>query len=158
MLIGGVAGSSDPTNAAFIEEIDHLIEQHNLAASVHRTGYLGDAEVSGWLHAADVISLPFADGASFRRGSLMAAIQHGCAIVTTQPRVEIPAFVDGENLLLVAPDDPAALATALRRLYESPETCVRLQQGAAELAHQFDWTEIGRDSINFYERTLGERS
>ncbi len=158
VLIGGVAGSSDPTNAAFIEEIDRLIERYDLTHFVHKTGYLDDAGVSGWLRAADAVALPFNDGASFRRGSLMAAIQHGCAIATTQPRVEIPAFADGENLLLIPPSDPAALADALRRLYESPETRAHLQRGAADLAHQFDWTEIARATVAFYEHALGEHS
>ena len=88
----------------------------------------------------------------------MAAIQHGSAIVTTQPLVDVPAFADGENLLLVPPGDPAALTAALRRLYESPETRARLQQGAKTLAHQFDWTEIARDTLAFYERCIGARA
>ncbi len=157
VLIGGVAGSSDPTNAAYIEEIDRLIEQNNLAAFVHKTGYLDDAGVSSWLRAADAIALPFADGASFRRGSLMAAIQHGCAIVTTQPAVTIPEF-NAANMVFVPPNNPAALTDALRRLYQSPDTRARLQQGAANLAQQFDWTEIARATVDFYQRCSGARA
>ncbi len=154
-LVGAVAGSSDPTNAAYMSEIDALIERLEIAPFIHRTGYLEDAAVSGYLAAADVVALPFRDGASYRRGTLIAALQHGCAIVTTQPTVSIRTFIDGENLRLIPPDDPTALADALRHLHESPDERARLQAGAAALAHQFDWSEIARATAEFLARVTG---
>jgi glycosyltransferase involved in cell wall biosynthesis len=154
-LVGAVTGSSDPTNAAYLGEVDALIDRLALAPRIHRTGYLEDAAVSGYLSAADVVALPFNDGASYRRGTLMAAIQHGGAVITTQPAVPIPAFADGDNLSLVPALDAAALAEALRRLYESPDERARLRDGAAALARQFDWTEIGRATADFFARVTG---
>ncbi|MCC6801326.1 MAG: glycosyltransferase [Anaerolineae bacterium] len=163
VLVGAVAGSSDPTNAAYMSEIDALIaslhpegiDRLDLTPIIQRTGYLDDAAVSGYLTAADAIALPFRDGASYRRGTLMAALQHGGAVVTTQPAVPIPAFVDGENLRLVPPDDPTALAEALRRLYESPDERARLRAGAAALAHAFDWTAIAQATAGFFTDITG---
>ena len=43
--------------------------------------------------------LPFEDGASYRRSSLIAAIHQGCAILTTEPAHEIETFAHGRNLL-----------------------------------------------------------
>jgi glycosyltransferase involved in cell wall biosynthesis len=157
-LVGAVAGSSDPTNAAYLREIDAQIERLGLAPLIHRTGYLDDAAVSGYLSAADTVALPFTDGASYRRGTLMAALQHGCAIVTTAPQAAVPAFREGENLCLVPPGDPAALAAALRRLHNTPDERARLQHGAAELATQFEWPQIARTTANFFARLLGARA
>lgn len=151
VIIGGRTGSSDPTNSAFADHVDTLIQQHNLAADVHFTGYVTDAEVANWLAACDVVALPFLDGASYRRGTLMAAIQHGCAIVTTTPKVAVPAFVDGENMRLVPPDDANALATALRDLYAQPAQRQRLHEGAVALRPLFDWAQIARDTFLFFE-------
>jgi glycosyltransferase involved in cell wall biosynthesis len=156
-LVGAVAGSSDPTNAAYLREIDAQIERLELAPRIHRTEFLNDAAVSGYLAAADVVALPFNDGASYRRGTLMAALQHGCAIVTTMPQVAIPTFVDSENMRLVPPNDPAVLTDALRQLHAAPETCAKLQHGAAELAKQFDWHKIAQATIKFYRQVIGAK-
>lgn len=156
-LVGAVAGSSDPTNAAYLREIDGQIERLGLAPHIQRTGFVDDTEVSGYLSAADVVALPFADGASYRRGTLMAALQHGCAIVTTQPAVTVAAFKSGENLCFVPPGDAEALAAALRVLHAAPETRTRLQWGAAELARQFEWPQIAEKTADFFARVIGAR-
>ncbi len=157
VIVGGGAGSSDPTNVATIKQIDAQIEQLGLASIITKTGFVDDATVSAYLTAADVVALPFADGASYRRGSLMAAIEHGCAIVTTTPPLPIPTFRDGENMLLVPPCDEA-LAAALHHLYKSPEARAHLRRGAAALAHQFEWPQIAQATVNLYATVLGARA
>ena len=113
LIVGGVTGSSDSTNIAYSEEINRLIARLDLNDYVYRTGFLeDDAAVGSYLNASDVVVLPFNDGASFRRGSLMAAIHYGCAIVTTIPRVHVPMFVHGQNMWLVPPQNDDALTTA----------------------------------------------
>jgi glycosyltransferase involved in cell wall biosynthesis len=154
-LVGAVAGSSDPTNTAYMSEIDALIERLGISDKIFRTGYVDDAAVSGYLAAADVVALPFADGASYRRGTLMAAIQHGCAIVTTTPQVAIPAFIDGENLRHVPPNDPPALASALRQLHAAPDARVNLRHGAKALAQHFEWGEIAQQTTALYRVVIG---
>jgi glycosyltransferase involved in cell wall biosynthesis len=92
IMIGGGAGTSDPTNKSFMQEIDRNIESLNLTPYIHQTGFMDDVSVSAYLTASDAVVLPFNDGASFRRGSLMAAIRYGCAIITTMPPVPVPLF------------------------------------------------------------------
>ncbi len=151
-LIGGRTGASDPTNAVHADEVDEQIEALQIKPFVSRTGFIEDNAVAAYLRAADVVALPFLDGASYRRGTLMAAIHHGCAIVTTEPSVEIATFVNGENMLLVPPGDSIALAYALRRVYQSPALRERLRQGAAALAPQFSWTRIACDTLEFFQQ------
>ena len=102
------------------------IARLQLQPALLRTGYLPDREVAAWLWASDLVVLPYRDGASFRRGTLMAAIRHGCATVTTIPRVSIPDFAHGHNLWLLPPDDAPgphrrpALSRSLAPLARSP--------------------------------------
>ncbi len=150
LLIIGDVGASDPTNVAYASEVDKAIQGLGLAQYVCRTGYLPDDEdVGNFLVASDAVVLPFADGASYRRGSLMAAIRYACPIVTTTPQVPIPSFVNRVNMLLVEPGNSRALADALRELYHAPELRQRLRQGAAQLAQYFDWSQIASDYTNF---------
>lgn len=156
LLIIGNAGTSDPTNLEYQKEIEALIERLELTPHIHRLGYIEDEKVIGsYLSAADVVVLPFTDGASYRRGSLMAAIRYGCATVTTTPRIRIPAFRDHDNMVFVAPDDYQALTRALHRLYASPMLRSRLKHGAAALASEFAWERIAAQTVAFYEEVIG---
>lgn len=148
LMIGGQVGSSDPTNRAYLQHIEGLIDQLGLSARVHRTGFIPTGEVSANLLAADLCLLPYEDGASFRRGSFMAALAHGQPIVTTHPCVPLPQLRDGENALLAPPGDPDALAACVTRLAAEPALSQRLGQGAAALAQQFTWQRIAARTAN----------
>lgn len=154
VLLGGGAGDSDRSNVAFSERLDALVADLGLEERLHRTGFLPDAEVAAWLQASDLVALPFLDGASFRRGSLMAAIHYGCAILTTAPQVQVPEFEHGKNMWLVPAGDDRALGDALAQLAAAPETRARLRAGARSLAHCFDWDSIADATLAFFERAL----
>jgi glycosyltransferase involved in cell wall biosynthesis len=156
VIIGGRAGSSDPSNIAYANEIDTLIQRLELEPYIHRTGFVDDEAVSGYLLAGDVVALPFRDGASYRRGSLMAAIQHGCAIVTTRPTVDIPTFQHGKNMLFVLPDDVPALVDGLRLALEAYDLRATLRHGALELAGCFEWDLIAAQCAEFFHDVRSE--
>ena len=91
LLIGGRTGTSDAANAAFDAKIEKMIERYELEERVIRTGFVTAEEVSAHLLACDAVVLPYRDGVSFRRGSFMAALAHGCPVITTQPATPLPA-------------------------------------------------------------------
>jgi glycosyltransferase involved in cell wall biosynthesis len=151
MMVGGKVGSSDPTNVAYLKRVEGLIEELGLTDRVFWTGYTPQSEVSANLLASDICVLPYRDGASFRRGSFMAALAHGLAIVSTRPRVDVPELRHGENILLVPPDAPVALAEAIARLAEDATLRRRLSEGAARLAQDFTWGKIAEKTKVLYE-------
>lgn len=157
VIIGGEPGDSDHSNPVFLDSLGELANRLGLEPALLRTGYIAEAEVAAWLWASDLVVLPFQDGASFRRGSLMAAIQHGCATVTTLPGVDIPEFVHGHNLWLVPTNDALALGEALRTLVASPECRDKLRQGATQLADRFDWQAIAAAYCACFEAVLKDR-
>ncbi len=153
VMIGGGLGTSDPTNADYLASVRAKIRQLGIDPFIHWTGYLeNEADVGAYLAASDVVALPFTDGASYRRGSLMAAIQYGCAIVSTEPTIEVPAFRSGENMLLAPRNDVTKLTNTLEQLYQSPNLRTQLQQGASKLRDQFNWSSIARQTLTFFEQ------
>jgi glycosyltransferase involved in cell wall biosynthesis len=150
VMIGGGSGSSDPSNVEYMTHIQTEIEAAGIQDRVRWTGYLDEEQVAYWLRSCDVIALPFRDGASYRRGSLMAAIHYGCAIVTTTPTVAIPSFETGNTMHLVPARDALALAEGLRRLYSNPSYGITLRQGVTALRSQFAWSRIAADTLAFF--------
>ena len=153
--IGGATGASDPTNAAYATKLRELGAELGCGSAWHETGFLDDADVSAGFAACAAVALPYRDGASYRRGTLMAALAHATAIVTTWPRVAVPAFVDGANMLLTPADAPAALADALQRIFTDDALRARLQTGAAELSRLFAWDAIAARTAVVFRQTTG---
>lgn len=156
MMVGGKVGSSDPTNVAYLKRVEGLIRELGLTERVLWTGYTPQTEVSANLLAADICVLPYRDGASFRRGSFMAALAHGLPIVSTQPRVDVPELRHGENILLVPPDAPLALAEAIARLATDADLRCHLGEEAAKLAQDFTWEKIAEKTMALYEAIYAE--
>jgi glycosyltransferase involved in cell wall biosynthesis len=142
--IGGQTGASDPTNVAYAQELRALGAELGVADRWIETGFLAAADVSAGFAACACLALPYRDGASYRRGTLMAGLAHGCAIVSTHPRVAVPAFVDGANMLLTAPDDSPALAASIRSVLSDSALRERLRAGAKAISAQFEWPAIAR--------------
>jgi glycosyltransferase involved in cell wall biosynthesis len=150
VLIGGRTGSSDATNAEFDAKIEKMIKRYELENRVIRTGFVIPEEISAHLLACEAVVLPYRDGVSFRRGSLMAALAHGCPIITTEPKTPLPELRDGDNVRLVPSDDAPALVLAVSQLLEAPDLRARLSRGARELARQFTWDKIAARMLEFF--------
>ena len=70
--------------------------------------------------------------------SLMEAMATGCPVVSTDVS-GIPELLDGQAGLVVPPDDSAALAAALGRLWDEPELAASLSvQGRARIEAEFE--------------------
>ena len=156
VLIGGSkeGGSAD---SDYRRKLEARIQRLGLGEALQWTGYLSDDEVAAWHSAVDLIALPFVDGASYRRSSLMAAIDLGCAILTTQPAVDVPAFQHGCNIWLTPPKSSDALVCAIDALMADPGRLDTLRAGATRLRRQFDWDTIARQTADFYQQVIDNR-
>lgn len=154
LMIGGRVGTSDPTNAAYAEKIDAKIAALGLTERVHWTGFVDDETASAYFAAADAVVLPFRDGASYRRSSLMAVIQHECPILTTLPSVPIDTFRQGVNLMMVTPESTPALTAAMQLIARDSMLRDRLRAGVRDLKQVFDWETIARANAAFFEQVI----
>ncbi|HET9223661.1 MAG TPA: glycosyltransferase family 4 protein [Roseiflexaceae bacterium] len=177
IVVGGEA--TQPMDRAYAAKIRRQIEERGLRDRTIMTGHCAEEHVSAHLLAADLAALPFADGASFRRGSLLAALAHGLPVITTtddrrptaeqEPRIEaqeprpiaalhmrqIEQLADDKNVLLVAPENPALLAATIERLAGDTALRARLGESGRELAAQFSWERIAEQHEALYQNLLG---
>jgi len=171
VVIGAAATALE--DRAYADTIRQQIVRLGLDQRVTITGHCAEADVSAHLLAADIAALPFTDGASYRRGSLLAALAHGLAVVTTlqandqgrktneddarrfgrSPSVLRP-FVDGENTLLAPPGDAPALAAAIERLASDSGLREQLAAAGRALAAQFGWDTIAAQHEQLYEHLI----
>lgn len=155
LFIGGRTGDSDGvTNRQFQEELDARIQALGLEELVHWTGFRPDEEVSAFLQAADLMVMPYRDGASLRRGTLMAILAHGRPLVTTEPLAPTPELVHEGNCWLVPRDDIDALADAINHLGEERGVAARLGEAAEALSRLFAWESIAENTAAFYDHVL----
>jgi glycosyltransferase involved in cell wall biosynthesis len=154
LLIGGRTGSSDPTNTEYAAQVERLIDSLGVKDHVTATGYLEPSDVSRALSLCDVMTLPYVDGASLRRGSLLAAIAHGKAIVTTEPRYPIEGLQHEESVLYVPPNDPQALAEAMKRAWRDAVLRAHLQSKVSETAKLYTWDRIAAQTASVLQQSL----
>lgn len=169
-MIGAETGVSNPTDLAQARTVHDSIERAHLADRVVKTGYLPPPDLSATLLACDAVALPFTDGASARRGTLMAALAHGLPIVSTLPVRVSPvagaptvwlgagpgavAVRNGESILLVPPDDAGALAAALGRLRDDAGLRASLAAGAQAVAARISWPALAAETLGIYVSTF----
>jgi glycosyltransferase involved in cell wall biosynthesis len=100
----------------------------DFGSRVQALGFVPARAVSLWLHVAELVLAPLAEGVNARKTTVMAGLQHGRAVVTTKgfhTRDDIPwARICG-----LAPLDRAAFAALAVRCYQDPAW--RAQLGAA---------------------------
>lgn len=128
---------------------DHLGAQ----LDVHEPGFLDAGDVAELLAAADIFLAPFADGISTRRGSLMAALQQGVAVVGTSGHLTDRVFREAHDAVeLVGVEDREAFIEAVRRLAADAERRARVGRAGRQLYEtRFDWPVIAQRLLQLLE-------
>lgn len=155
VFIGGQTGASDPdNNQSFLGQLKRQIADLGLENRVHWTGFVDDRRVSTFLHAADMMVMPYRDGVSLRRGTLMAALAHERPLISTIPQTPMPELVHGQNCWLVPPGDAVALAQAVQTVWSDPDLRQKLGAGAAAVAALFTWDKIAAQTLEFFQELI----
>jgi len=119
-------------------------QHHRLESQIEALGLVGrvlmpgnQEDVRPWLHALDVFALPSYANEGVPQ-ALLQALSCELPVVTTPVGSIREAVIDGRTGLLVPPEDPAALADALRRLAADEPLRRRLgQQGRRLVVERF---------------------
>ncbi len=140
----------------YLSILANRIEQPDLADSVVITGELGDRQAADVLARCDIVALPFRDGVSLRRTTLMAALALGCPVISTRAVVPPAMLEDGRDLMLVPPQDAQALAQSIVELADDPDRRARLGAHAREVARAFAWPTIAERTVQLYQQAVAQ--
>ena len=147
VLAGGV------TNEPYAEALSREVAERGLTAQVRIVPGIPPAAIPDAYHAADAFMLPSAHEPFGI--VILEAWASGLPVVAHRVG-GVPDFVrDGEDGLLVQPDDPEGLVRGLARVLDSRDEARRLAAaGLARARNEFSWDAIARRLATVYEETL----
>lgn len=145
-LIGQIFKGSE----TFADEVFARLTQ--LGASV--TLNASPTEVAEHLATARLVLLPFPDGISSRRGSVLAAMGNGALVVSTTSRGELDIF--RERCLMG--DTPEQLAALVTEALANPQKFAALASAGQLYARSFDWREIAMQHLALIQNSSGATS
>lgn len=125
LLLIGAGG--DDTRTSIISE------NPRLATRVHSTGPVSPGEVSRYLRACDLVLQPYHDGICGRRSGAMAALSHGCAMITTDGDFTEPIWRESGAVRLVPAGNMDRLAAAVVTIAADAAERARLGERATAL-------------------------
>jgi glycosyltransferase involved in cell wall biosynthesis len=144
-----VAGSVPPRHAAYFQQL-----RGSAPTSVEWRLNLSFDEVAELMSSSLASYLPFPDGASLRRGSLLAAFNNGLPVISTTG----PATGALRSELLIA-ESPSEAVKHLEALISNPEYLAATSTRVRLWGRQFSWERIAREHKQLYLDVLltGER-
>jgi glycosyltransferase involved in cell wall biosynthesis len=115
--------------------------------------FVTDPEIPAFMRRADLVVLPYRN--IEQSGVLYTALAFGRPLVLSAVG-GFPEVAESGAARLVPPEDPGALAEALRELLDDPAARERIAAAAArEAATTYSWDRIGERTQALYRELLG---
>ena len=149
LMIGETLGASDPTNVRYLAEVKRIVKVLALTTHVHWTDYEPPDRVAGWLRCLDLAVLPFADGATLRRTSLIGAWSQRVPVLTTEPNYAA-GWLRAGAAAIVAGGDRDRLAAAIAQLQDDPDRRRAIATAGHAYSSRFAWPEVARRTLAVY--------
>lgn len=129
---------------------DALLDAEGLASRTQTVlTYIPLSDVGRYFHAADVVALPYRSGSQSALLQLAYAFRKP-AVVTDVGSIG-ESVIDGVTGLVVAPEDPKSLATALFSLLDDPPGANQLGEAGRSYAEtEFSWDRIASKTLSIY--------
>jgi glycosyltransferase involved in cell wall biosynthesis len=112
-----------------------------------------DAETSALIASCEFAYLPFPDGASERRASLIAFLEAGAGIVTTRGE-QTPRFINDAVRFAKSPADVIEIVDALNA---DQEAMSMLRTYAKRAALRFSWQHIAQRHVELYASVVNQQ-
>jgi glycosyltransferase involved in cell wall biosynthesis len=116
--------------------------------------FVTDPEIPAFMRRADLVVLPYRN--IEQSGALYTALAFGRPLVLSAVG-GFPEVAERGAARLVPPEDPPALAEALRELLADPSARAELGSAAArEASTTYSWDRVAGETLDLYRELLGE--
>lgn len=141
-----IIGSIDPKQPQYLDEL------RSASKDLPITWELGLSEpnVANLLARSRIAYMPFPDGASERRSSLLAVLLNGIATISTKGPFTTNELA--ESLFLT--DTPEQALLAIKQLLDKPAQLDDLAQRAREYGQKRSWPRIATQHIELYQKMI----
>lgn len=136
------------------DDIVRLAETNGIADALYTNlSYVPLEDIPLYFSAADIGVFPYSK--VYQSGSIQLAYAFSLPVVVSDVGALGETVSDGVNGHLVPPDDPASLASAIRRLFDldAAERTV-MGNASARLAERWSWGRIAGITEKIYETVL----
>ena len=153
VIIGGLPPEPD------LDRVRALAERLGLSERVLFRGFVPPPQVAEQSVHADLFVIPLLDSTTARHFTSPLKLFEAMASCRPIVASDLPSLREvlrnEENALLATPGDPRALAAAVQRLADEPETRARLATQAAEDVKRYSWDERGRKLRELLRSVVG---
>jgi glycosyltransferase involved in cell wall biosynthesis len=150
-------GETRAEDRAYKAELEGMASRMGVQPFIHWLGELPEQEAANVLSGTDAYVVPYDEGASLRRGTLMAGFRAGVPVITTTPRYADPSLRHQETILAVPPGSPQALADCIGNLLVDAILWEHLRQKAAKEAVRFEWRTIAAQHVEFLHQLKAQK-
>jgi D-inositol-3-phosphate glycosyltransferase len=135
--------------------VEARVQGFGLADRVHLLGHVGEETLLAAAYREATVTVLPSEYEAFGL-VLLESLAQGTPVIASRVG-GIPEFIDDERAgLLVPPKDPAALATALRRVWTDPGLARRLgHHGRTETVPRYTWDRAVERLDSIYREVLG---
>lgn len=132
---------------SFFESIKSQCQKLDLQLILNKD----EKEVASILSNVKILYLPFPDGISNRRGTLLAAIENGCTVVSTKsPITEFNSFFDKYCYLVESNEEAVTVIENLLLLKTFPKDLT-------DIKYEFSWEKIVDEHLQLYKNLINLR-
>jgi glycosyltransferase involved in cell wall biosynthesis len=140
------------------EKLEELIDSCELRERVHLLGLRPREELWSLYKGSALFAMPSRGDSKWGEGLGLVFLEAmACGIPVIGARVGgVPEIIhDGESGVLVEPNDPEALASAIARLLDDRELRIRLGEQGKQFVSRFRWPDVAKCYLEVYASCLG---
>ncbi|MDP9152241.1 MAG: glycosyltransferase family 4 protein [Myxococcota bacterium] len=121
------------------------------SSMIFHNRFVSQAELVGFLSAADIYVTPYLRPQQITSGTLAYAVGSGKAVISTPYWYATELLADGRGIL-VPWRDPPAIAREVIGLFDAPEKAQALRDRAAEYGRSMVWPAVARRYAESFEQ------